>query len=230
MQLRVRNLLETRFLHLRLSNQNEALEELVGERTQELREAQREVVARLALAAEYRDDETGQHALRVGRLAERIALELGLPADEALRIGQAAPLHDVGKIGIQDLILLKPGKLTPDEYGVIKRHTTIGAGILCGSRSPLLQLAEAIALYHHERWDGGGYAGLAGETIPLEARIVAVADAFDVMTHSRRYRAALAREAALAEIERQSGKQFDPAITAAFARIEHSIVATEDRK
>ncbi len=219
MLLRVKNLLETRSLHLQLRQQNENLETAVIERTRDLEEAQFEAVARLALAAEYRDDETGQHTIRVGRLAELLAQNLDVPADIAAMIGQAAPLHDVGKIGIPDAILLKPAGLTAQEYKLMKTHTMIGAQILGGSRSPLLRLAETIALYHHEQWDGRGYEGLEGDAIPLPARIVAVADAFDVMTHDRRYRRSLPVSAALAEIRLKAGKHFDPSVAEALLKI-----------
>src|SRR5258708_3153612 len=145
---------------------NHVLDRKVRERTQQLVEAQFEIAKRLALAAEYRDDTTGQHTYRVGRLASRLAAAIGLGDEEVELLQEAAPLHDVGKIGIPDAILLKRGKLRDDEYQIVKTHTAIGARILSGSRNPLLQMAERIAQYHHERWDGGGYNGLKGEEIP----------------------------------------------------------------
>lgn len=217
--LRIRNLLETRFLYLHVQNQNQILEEKVRERTQALEESRIDILERLALAAEFRDDETGQHTQRVGVMSVAIVRRLRLPPDQEL-IRRAAPLHDVGKIGIPDTILRKPGKLTPEEFDVMKSHTTIGAQILSGSRSPLLQLAEEIALTHHERWDGTGYAGLAGETIPLAGRIVALADVFDALTHDRIYRKAWPVEEAIAEIIRQGGKHFDPDLVEAFLRLD----------
>ncbi len=218
--LRIRNLLETRMIYQQLRRQNRMLENRVEERTRELEEVQYEILERLAVAAEYRDDQTGEHTRRVGTMSEKIALALGLPAERAWSIGLAAVLHDIGKIGIPDMLLLKHSRLTPAEFEVMKTHTTIGARILSASRFPVLQVAEAIALTHHERWDGTGYAKLAGESIPLEGRIVAVADAFDAMVNDRPYRKALSTEDALAELARSSGSQFDPQIVAALLSLE----------
>ncbi len=216
--LRIRNLLETRHLYLQLSAHNAALEERVRNRTRDLEEAQHEILDRLSMAAEYRDDITGLHAKRVGLLSELLALALGVPPDRAEIIRRAAALHDVGKIGIPDSILLKPGALSAKEMEVMKTHTLIGARILSGSRFPVLQVAELIALTHHERWDGTGYSpGLGGESIPLEGRIVAIVDAFDAMVHERPYRKAMGLEAALQELSKQSGRQFDPRAVEAFA-------------
>lgn len=219
--LRIENLLKTRLLHLQLREQNQILDEKVRERTLSLEEAQVEILERLAAAAEYRDDETGKHTQRVGQMSSMIADVLGLPDAEVGLIRRAAPLHDVGKIGIPDSILLKPGKLTDEEFEVMKRHTTIGARMLANGHSDLTQMAETIALMHHERWDGTGYPGnLRGEEIPLVGRIVSVADVFDALTHERPYKAAWPEEAALAEIERQSGRQFDPRVVEAFLSLQ----------
>jgi putative two-component system response regulator len=217
--LRIRNLLHTRHLHVELHDQNQFLEARVQERTQELEQAQCEIAERLALAADYRDDITGQHIRRVGHGAALVARELGWSASGVELIRQAAPLHDVGKLGIPDHILRKPGKLTPDEFEQMKAHTTIGARLLAGSRSSLLQMAAEIALMHHERWDGTGYTGLAGAAIPLAARITSVVDVFDALTHRRSYKEAWPLQGAIAEIERQSGKQFDPDAVAGFLRV-----------
>jgi putative two-component system response regulator len=215
--LRINNLLKTRMLHLQLREQNHVLDEKVRERTLRLEEAQVEILERLAAAAEYRDDATGKHTKRVGQISGMIAHALQLPASEVQLIRQAAPLHDVGKIGIPDSILLKPGKLTRDEFDVMKTHTTIGARMLASGRSPLIQLAQCIALSHHEWWDGSGYPGnLSGEDIPIVGRIVTLADVFDALTHERPYKAAWPVQEALAGIERQSGLQFDPRVAAAF--------------
>jgi putative two-component system response regulator len=146
----------------------------------------------------------------VGQLSAVLGRAIGLPASEVELLRLAAPLHDIGKIGIPDDILLKPSKLTNQEYAQIKRHTGIGRVILSGSDFPILQMAERIALYHHERWDGRGYYGLAGEAIPVEARIVSVADVYDVITHERPYKEAQTPAAALALLKEESGKQFDP--------------------
>jgi putative two-component system response regulator len=219
-QLRIENLIETRFLHRELRDRNVSLEERVAVRTQELEDARFEIVERLARATEYRDDDTHQHTQRVGRTSGRLAKILDLSEGLVDLIHRAAPLHDVGKIGIPDGVLLKPGKLTAEEFDMIKHHTTIGAAILSGSPSPLLQVAEEIASTHHERWDGTGYTGLAGEVIPLSGRIVAVADAFDAMTHDRPYRKAISTAAASEEIERLSGQQFDPMVVKAFRSLD----------
>jgi putative two-component system response regulator len=161
--LRIRNLLETRWLYRELEEQNAALERRVIERTRALQETEIEVLERLAAAAEFRDDDTGQHTQRVGDLAARLGAAIGLPEEEVDLLRRAAPLHDVGKIGIPDRVLLKPGKLTPQEFEVMKTHTLVGARLLAGGRSALVRMAERIARSHHERWDGQGYPdGLAG--------------------------------------------------------------------
>jgi HD-GYP domain-containing protein (c-di-GMP phosphodiesterase class II) len=186
------------------------------------------VVQRLALAGEYRDDDTGQHTGRVARLSGLIGAALGMPADERDLLEQAAPLHDVGKIGIPDCILLKPGRLTPDEVDEMQAHTTLGAAMLSRPGFPLLDMAEVIALTHHERWDGSGYpAGLAGEDIPLVGRIVAVADVFDALTHARPYKEAWPVAEAIAEIRGEVGGQFDPAVVNAFLGVLADLPASE---
>jgi putative two-component system response regulator len=215
--LRIRNLLEMRFLHLEVRAQNRQLEEKVRDRTRELDRARLEVLERLARAGEYRDDDTGQHTRRVGELAARIARALGLPDERVEMLRLAAPLHDLGKIGIPDAVLLKPSRLTAGERACMQTHTTIGAGILSRGASPMVALAERIALSHHERWDGGGYPhGLAGNAILLEARIVAVADVFDALSHDRPYRRALSPATVIAEIEGGVGRHFDPDVARAF--------------
>jgi putative two-component system response regulator len=218
--LRIRNMLETRRLHRLLRDQNERLEERVRERTLRLEEAYLDTFEKLALAAEYRDDATGRHTLRVGLMASLVARELGLPSSEVELIERAAGLHDVGKVGIPDHILLAPRKLTLEEFEIVKTHTWIGAKILSGSRSPLLQVAEKIAWSHHERWDGTGYAGVSGADIPLVGRITAVADVFDALTHDRPYKEAWPPERAFTEILGQRGVHFDPQIVEAFASVE----------
>jgi putative two-component system response regulator len=217
--LRIGTLLETRFLYLQIQSQNQILEAKVRDRTRELEAAQIEIIERLARAAEFRDDNTGQHTERVGQMAALLAKGMGLPDAQVSLIRRAAPLHDVGKIGIPDAILLKLGKLTADEFEIVKTHTTIGARILSGSRFTILRLAEEIAFNHHERWDGEGYAGISGAAIPLAGRIVAVADVFDALTQKRPYKAAWPIDDAMAEIDRQRGKQFDPALVDAFLRM-----------
>lgn len=221
--LRVRNLLQTRYLRVALERNNDLLHERVIQRTRELEDARLEMLDRLALAAEYRDDATGQHAERIGRTSELLALALGLPAPEAALIGQAARLHDIGKIGIADDLLLKPGKYTDDEMAAMTLHAAIGARILSGSTNELLMMAEQIAFTHHERWDGQGYPSrLAGEAIPLPGRIVSVADVFDALTHLRPYKDAWPIDVAVREILAESGSKFDPRVTDAFARLDHA--------
>ncbi len=183
----------------------------------ELQATRFEALERLALAAEYRDDDTHRHTERVAILAERIARELAIDDQVLGTIRHAAPLHDIGKIGIPDHILLKPGRLTTAEFEEMKTHTTIGAHILGESRFPVLQMGREIALSHHERWDGGGYpAGLRAEAIPISGRIVAVADVFDAITHTRPYKPAFPADHAIAEISHARATQFDPKVVDAF--------------
>lgn len=217
--LRVRNFLEMSHLYRELEDQNYVLEERVHERTRSLEQAQLEIVHRLALACDYRDDDTGEHCRRVGELSYSIALEYGLSEQDARLIGLAAPLHDIGKVAVPDAILRKPDKLNDSEFAEIRKHTDLGASILAHSRSEILQMAHTIALTHHERWDGKGYgSGLVGEAIPIAGRIVSVADVYDVLTNVRPYKRAWEPEAAIAEIERCSGSQFDPTVVEAFLR------------
>jgi putative two-component system response regulator len=217
--LRIGTLLETRFLYLQIQSQNQILEAKVRDRTRELEAAQIEIIERLARAAEFRDDNTGQHTERVGQMAALLARQIGLSDTQVSLIRRAAPLHDVGKIGIPDSVLLKLGKLTPEEFELVKTHTSIGARILSGSRFTILRLAEEIAFNHHERWDGHGYVGIVGSDIPLAGRIVALADVFDALTQKRPYKSAWTVGEAIAEIDRQRGQQFDPALVDAFLRV-----------
>ncbi|MGK2961951.1 MAG: HD domain-containing phosphohydrolase [Gemmatimonadaceae bacterium] len=214
--LRIGNLIETRLLYRELEGQNLLLETKVAERTEELEQAQLEIMERLARAAEYRDDETGRHTQRVGVMAAELAQAMGLDSHTVDLIERAAPLHDIGKIGIPDAILLKPGNLTPEEMAVMRTHPRIGAQMLSGGRSELMMMAERIAMNHHECWDGSGYPNrLAGSKIPVEARIVTVADCIDALTHNRPYRTAWPLKAVIEEVHRCSGTQFDPEIVSA---------------
>jgi putative two-component system response regulator len=195
-------------------------------RTSQLEDARLETLRRLALVAEYRDDETFEHTERVGHTSALIAQGLGWSPTEVERLRLAAPLHDIGKIGLPDAVLLKPGELTSSEFASVKRHTTDGAALLSGSRSDVLNLAETIALCHHEWWDGTGYPrGLIGPEIPMCARIVAVADVFDALTHSRPYKSAWPVDAAVAEIQKLSDMQFDPPIVETFMGLDHVVLA-----
>lgn len=228
--LRVRNLLRVRVLQRELEAQNLLLEREVYVRTEELagyqldlREAQIEITLRLAKAAEHHDDDTGQHTQRVGLTCSLLAQSIGLPEDQVTLIRRAAPLHDVGKIGVPDNILLKPAVLSAEERDIMKRHCEIGADLLTGGNSELVKMAETIALTHHERWDGSGYPHkLRGEAIPIESRILAVADVFDALTHDRPYKTAWPIEKAVAEIRRNSGFHFEPSIVEAFAALPHA--------
>jgi PAS domain S-box-containing protein/putative nucleotidyltransferase with HDIG domain len=205
-----------------LQAQNNLLERGVRERTQDLEDARLETLHRLAITAEYRDDDTHQHTERVGRTAALLARELGLSDETVALIRQAAPLHDIGKVGIPDTILLKPGKLTDEEFELMKEHAEIGAKILADGQFAVVRLAEEIALTHHERWDGGGYPdGLPNEAIPLAGRITAVADVFDALTHERPYKRAWPIEDAVSEIEGLAGTHFDPRVIRAFLALDH---------
>lgn len=200
----------------------ELLETRVSERTAELAQSQIEILKRLARAAEFRDDDTGQHTIRVARTTALIAAALGLPSEQVDLMREAAPLHDVGKIAIPDGILLKPGKLTDEEFTTMRSHAALGAALLSQGRSEVVQVAERIAGSHHERWDGQGYPQrLSGESIPLEARIVSVADVFDALTHDRPYKRAWSVADAVAEIAAQRARQFDPSAVDAFLTLAH---------
>jgi HD-GYP domain-containing protein (c-di-GMP phosphodiesterase class II) len=189
----------------------------VRRRTEQLRDAQMEVIARLVQAAESRDGDTGDHINRIGDLCERLALEIGIGPVKARMLRHASAMHDVGKIGIPDSVLLKPGKLDSEEWEIMRSHTTKGAEILAGSRSPMIQMAETIARTHHERWDGTGYPnGLKGEEIPLEGRICAICDVYDALGSARPYKQPWTQQEVLEEIARGSGTHFDPAIVTAF--------------
>jgi putative two-component system response regulator len=219
--LRIRNLLETQFLYQRLRDQNAELERKVVERTRELEQSQLEVLERLAVAVEFRDDDTGNHTKRVGEVSAMLAQTIKLENATTELIRRAAPLHDIGKVGIPDSILLKAGPLTGEEFELMKMHTVIGSRMLSKGRSELVRFSQRIARSHHEWWDGSGYPDrVSGQSIPLEARIVAVADFLDALTHERPYRAAWGIDETLAEIRRRSGTHFDPAIVKALNEID----------
>jgi putative two-component system response regulator len=214
------NSIERRRLDLIKKDYEHQLEKEVQERTAEIRNREEEIVMRLIWASEYRDDDTGDHIRRIGIFAEEIAKELGWPQSDIDTIRLAAPMHDVGKIGVSDSILRKPGKLTEEEFGEIKKHAEIGAGILGESNIPLLRAAKEIALSHHERWDGSGYpGGLKGEEIPVTARIVAIVDVYDALVYDRVYRPAFSEEEALIIMKKGAGTHFDPEIFAVFLKL-----------
>ena len=213
--LRIKNLLETRVLHRLLREQNVTLEVKVAERTRDLEDAQVEILDRLSRAVEFRDGDTWMHTDRVGQLASLLGRKMGLSELECELVRKAAPLHDIGKVGIPDYILLKQGKLTPEEFAIMQTHTVVGARMLSEGRSSLVRMAEVIARSHHEKWDGSGYPdGLKGEEIPVSARLVGIADFFDALSHARPYRPAWPTENVLAEIQAQSGRHFDPEMAA----------------
>lgn len=214
---RVKNQLALIDAQTKLADRAAWLAAEVAKATADIRAREKEAILRLSRAAEYRDPETGAHLLRMSNYARLIAARLGLPDEEQELILEASPMHDVGKVGIPDAILLKPGRLDEEEYRVMKRHAEIGHRILCDSPSPLLQAAALIALAHHEKYDGSGYPqGLAGAAIPLYGRIVAVADVFDALTSTRPYKRPWPLEEARAFLEANAGAHFDPACVAAF--------------
>jgi len=227
---RVRNLIDAHQLHKLVKMENEVLESRVRERTRELRETRLQIVQRLGRAAEYRDNETGFHILRMSHTTALLARHLGWDQQQCELLLHASPMHDIGKIGIPDHILLKPGKLDPTEWEIMKTHTLIGANILEGDSSDLLTLAREIALTHHEKWDGSGYPkGLKGDAIPPSGRLVAIADVFDALTSERPYKNAWTVEASLDYIRENRGTHFDPAIVDLFLRVVPEILAIRAR-
>jgi putative two-component system response regulator len=216
--------------HLNLYNQKRHLQNEVKLRTVELEKSQLDLVTRLGLAAEYKDNETGMHVKRMSKYSAIIALEMGLSESDAILIEQAAPMHDIGKIGIPDHILLKPGKFEPDEWEIMKTHVDIGAEILKNGESLLLDWARIIAQNHHEKWNGSGYPqGIKGEGIPLIGRIVAIADVFDALTSSRPYKKAWLVDDAVELIKKESGNHFDPNVVDAFVRSLAKILVVKER-
>ena len=201
-----------------------------NEALREVAQAHHDALLRLSRAAEFRDDDTGVHIVRMGFGAWALALRLGQPAAWAMRLRQAAPMHDVGKIGVPDGVLKKPGRLTPEERAVMNEHPRIGSEILGRSRIPLFRLAAEVALTHHERWDGSGYpSGLAGTAIPLAGRIVAVVDFFDALTMDRCYRPAFPDTMALQMLREERGRAFDPEIVDAFLNHAADMTAVRDQ-
>ncbi len=240
-QARVRTHLSLGLARRQLARQNHLLEEEVSRRTaqleralQQVRDASMETIIRLSRAAEYKDEDTGAHVLRIAHYVGVIARQLSLGQDAIDVLMRAAPLHDVGKIGIPDRILMKPGPLTAEEFDVIKTHPEIGARLLAGSRSEIIRLAEVLALTHHERWDGGGYPrGLAGHDIPLPGRILTVADMFDALVSRRPYKEPFSIPVSLNIIRQHRGTALDPDVVDGFFRSESEIIeiktAYEDR-
>ncbi len=229
---RINSSLSVKAYYDHLKNYQKKLEAAVERRTEELRQAfsaikraSLETIYRLARAAEFRDDDTGEHIIRIGHFSAAIAQQMGLPENEVETIFLAAPMHDVGKIATPDAILRKPGKLNGEEWEIMKQHSQQGAQILEGSESELLRMAETIALTHHEKWDGSGYPqGLKGEAIPIAGRITAIADVFDALTSKRPYKEPFPLEKAFAIIRESRGSHFDPAVVDAFFAIEEEIL------
>ena len=206
--------------HLQLYDQKRHLLEMVRHRTHELEETRLQVIRRLGRAAEFKDDETGYHVIRMSHYSRLLGVSAGIPEYRAELLFNAAPMHDVGKIGVPDHILQKPGPLTADEWITVKRHPAIGAGIIGRHNNELLEMARVIALTHHEKWDGSGYPrGLKGEAIPLVGRIVALADVFDALTNVRPYKPAWPVEEAVAYLQREAGRHFDPQLVPRFVEM-----------
>jgi putative two-component system response regulator len=217
---RIRNMLHVRLLHNQVKNSKLLLEKKVEERTSELTATRLEVIRRLSVAAEFCDNETGHHIIRIGKMCSLLAKEYGMDKRRQEMMLHAAPMHDVGKIGIPDSILKKPGKLDSEEWKIMKTHTIIGENILRGQEYDLLHCARVIALTHHEKWDGSGYPnGLMGTDIPIEGRICAIADVFDALTSNRPYKEAWPFERAREEILNSRGSHFDPQIVEIFDSI-----------
>ncbi|CAK0772808.1 putative two-component system response regulator [Azospirillaceae bacterium] len=217
---RVNNILEVRQLYNERRRQTEILEQRVQDRTRDLEQTHVEIIRRLARAGEYRDNETGLHVVRMSRYCYILGRAAGMDEKQADWLMHASTMHDVGKIGIPDGVLLKPGKLDDKEWEIMKEHTLIGARILDDSAHPLLKVAQTIALTHHEKWDGNGYPNqLKGDAIPIEGRICSLCDVFDALTSARPYKVAWSIEKALAFIQEQSGKHFDPRLAQIFLNI-----------
>ena len=214
---RIRNIIEVRLLHQALRRQNSLLETQVRLRTQELHETRLEIVRRLGRAVEYRDNETGLHVIRMSHYAASLGRVIGMSPSECDILLNSCPMHDIGKIGIPDRILLKPTPLDSDEWVIMQSHTTIGAELLAGHSSDLMRTAYQTALTHHEKWDGSGYPrGLQGEAIPLVGRITAICDVFDALTSERPYKSAWPVDDAVAEIHKRRGTHFDPELVDRF--------------
>jgi len=228
-QARMKNLIALVDARNKLADKAEWLREEVEKATCEIREREEEIIDRLSIAASFKDAETGLHTKRVGEYSQLIARALGLPAEECSDIRLAAPMHDIGKVGIPDAVLLKKGKLTEQEFAAMQKHTLLGCDILRESKSSLLQLAATIAASHHERWDGQGYPRrLAGREIPISGRIVAVADNFDALTSARPYKEAWSVSQAVDHIREKSGTQFDPQCVRAFEEALPAILAARE--
>ena len=206
--------------HLALYDQALQLEDTVQQRTKELNDTRMEIIRRLGRAAEYKDNETGMHVIRMSLYSKILARAAGLDEEQAELLLNAAPMHDVGKIGIADHILSKPGSLNNEEWAVMRKHPEFGAEIIGDNASSILRMARIVALAHHEKWDGSGYPlGLSGENIPLAARIVAIADVFDALTTMRPYKEAWSVDDAIADLQKDAGSHFDPQLVSKFVAV-----------
>lgn len=226
---RVHNMLEVQMAEKFMRHQNEILEQKVKERTQEIYETRMQVVRCLGLAAEYRDEETGLHIVRMSKMSVVMGKALDMNEEQCDLLLNASPMHDIGKIGIPDNVLLKPGKFEPHEWEIMKSHAQIGADILSEGDSALMAMAAEIAISHHEKWNGSGYPnGLAGEDIPLVGRITALADVFDALTSVRPYKKAWTVEDSVALIKEESGKHFDPKLVEVFLESLPEIISIKE--
>jgi len=236
LQARVRSSLQVKAFHDHMRNYQNELKTEVEKRTEELKQAfeaikiaSLDTIHRLSRASEYKDEDTGAHIKRMSNYAAAVAQQMGLSKNEVETILYASPMHDAGKIGIPDKVLLKPGKLDPAEWEIMKQHTTIGGKILSGSDSEFIKLAEVIALAHHEKWDGSGYPmGLKGTAIPLAGRITAIADVFDALMSKRPYKEPFSLEKSFAIIQEGKGSHFDPEVVEAFFAVEKEILLIKE--
>ncbi len=226
---RIRNLLTVRLLHNQVRDQNIILEQKVQERTIELQESRLEIIHRLGRAAEYKDNETGAHIIRISKMSSLLGRLAGMTDAQVALLLNSSPMHDIGKIGVPDTILLKPGKLNAEEWKTMKKHTTIGATLLDGNTSDLIKSAQEIALTHHEKWDGSGYPrGKKGKEIPFEGRIVGIVDVFDALTSKRPYKDSYPIDKTLSIIREGRGRHFDPDLTDLFIENIDDFVAIKD--
>ncbi len=215
--------------HLALYDQNRTLEEKVRERTVELNATRLEVIRQLGRAAEFKDNETGLHVVRMSYYSKIIAEALGMSEDQVDLLLHASPMHDIGKIGIPDCVLLKPGKLDDDEWAIMRQHPIMGEEIIGNNKSSLMEMARLVALGHHEKWNGQGYpSSIAGEEIPLVGRIAAIADVFDALTSERPYKQAWSVERAVALIQEESGVHFDPNLVSLFVERLPDIISIKE--
>jgi putative two-component system response regulator len=227
---RIYNILDVRLMHNKIRDHNKELEGKVQERTRDIEETRLDVIRRLGRAAEYKDNETGFHVIRMSKYCEQLALKAGMSPEKVSVILNASPMHDVGKIGIPDAVLLKPGKLDADEWEIMKSHSIIGGEILSEGDSDLMRMAQTVALTHHENYDGSGYPnGLAGEEIPVEGRITAICDVFDALLSDRPYKKAWTFDEAVGFMREQSGIKFDPELLELFLGITDKIMEIKER-